>query len=331
MTQPWIRPLSVGRFILPNNLVLAPMAGVTDLPWRNLCREWGAGYAVGEMLHSRSDLMGRDKSLFRGVQQQEQAPIAIQLLGNNPQDMAQAAKAQVDAGADVIDINMGCPAKKVCAVAAGSALLANEGLVADICRAVVQAVPDTPVTLKIRTGSTALYKNALAVAKIAENEGIQLLSVHGRTREDKFLGQAEYETIAEVVQSVSIPVLANGDIDTPHKAQQVLAHTQAAGIMVGRAANGRPWWFQQAAHFLNTGESLPEPDPQVIHKVIHRHVCAMHQFYGEVMGVRMARKHLAWYTPYLNLSAEERRQLMTASTPEAQLACLHPQGSVDRV
>lgn len=331
MTQPWIRPLSVGRFILPNNLVLAPMAGVTDLPWRNLCREWGAGYAVGEMLHSRSDLMGRDKSLFRGVQQQEQAPIAIQLLGNNPQDMAHAAKAQVDAGADVIDINMGCPAKKVCAVAAGSALLANEGLVADICRAVVQAVPHTPITLKIRTGSTVSHKNALAVAKIAENEGIQLLSVHGRTREDKFLGQAEYDTIAEVVQSVSIPVLANGDIDTPHKAQQVLAHTQAAGIMVGRAANGRPWWFQQAAHYLITGESLPEPDPQVIHEVIHKHLCAMHQFYGELMGVRMARKHLAWYTPYLNLSAAERRQLMTASTPEAQLACLHPQGSVDRV
>ncbi|OYY23728.1 MAG: tRNA dihydrouridine synthase DusB, partial [Thiotrichales bacterium 35-46-9] len=209
-----LRPLTIGRFVLPNNLVLAPMAGVTDLPWRNLCREWGAGYAVGEMLHSRSDLMGRDKSQFRGVQQQEQAPIAIQLLGNNPQDMAEAAKAQVAAGADIIDINMGCPAKKVCAVAAGSALLDNERLVAQILAAVVQAVPTTPVTLKIRTGTQRSQKNAEQIARIAENEGIQLLSVHGRTREDKFAGSAEYETIAEVVQSVSIPVLANGDIDT---------------------------------------------------------------------------------------------------------------------
>lgn len=321
-----LRPLPLGRFVLPNNLVLAPMAGVTDLPWRNLCREWGAGYAVGEMLHSRSDLMGRDKSTFRTVQRDEVAPIAIQLLGNNPQDMAQAAKAQVDAGADVIDINMGCPAKKVCAVAAGSALLANEGLVADICRAVVQAVPLTPVTLKIRTGSQASHKNALTIAKIAENEGIQLLSIHGRTREDKFLGQAEYDTIAQVVQSVAIPVLANGDIDTPQKARQVLAHTQAAGIMVGRAANGRPWWFAQTAHFLITGEGLPEPDQQVIHEVIHRHVCAMHQFYGEVIGVRMARKHLAWYAPYLALTSDQRRSLMTAETTQAQLTVLHQLG-----
>lgn len=321
-----LRPLPLGRFVLPNNLVLAPMAGVTDLPWRNLCREWGAGYAVGEMLHSRSDLMGRDKSTFRTVQRDEVAPIAIQLLGNNPQDMAQAAKAQVDAGADVIDINMGCPAKKVCAVAAGSALLANEGLVADICRAVVQAVPHTPVTLKIRTGSQVSHKNAVCIAKIAENEGIQLLSIHGRTREDKFLGQAEYDTIAQVVQSVAIPVLANGDIDTPQKARQVLAHTQAAGIMVGRAANGRPWWFAQTAHFLITGEGLPEPDQQVIHEVIHRHVCAMHQFYGEVIGVRMARKHLAWYAPYLALTSDQRRSLMTAETTQAQLTVLHQLG-----
>jgi tRNA-dihydrouridine synthase B len=317
-----LRPFVIGRFVLPNNLVLAPMAGVSDLPWRNLCREWGAGYAVGEMLHSRSDLMGRDKSQFRGVQQQEQAPIAIQLLGNNPQDMAEAAKVQVEAGADIIDINMGCPAKKVCAVAAGSALLANEALVADICRAVVQAVPTTPVTLKIRTGTQASQKNAKQIAHIAESEGIQLLSVHGRTREDRFLGQAEYDTIAELVQSVSIPVLANGDIDTPQKAEQVLRYTQAAGVMVGRAANGRPWWFKQAAHYLATGESLTEPDAQIIHEVIHRHVCDMHQFYGEVMGVRMARKHLAWYAPYLALSAEQRRCLMVAEVAELQLAIL---------
>lgn len=317
-----LRPLSIGRFVLPNNLVLAPMAGVTDLPWRNLCREWGAGYAVGEMLHSRSDLMGRDKSQFRGVQQQEQSPIVIQLLGNNPQDMAEAAKAQVAAGADIIDINMGCPAKKVCAVAAGSALLDDELLVAQILAAVVQAIPTTPVTLKIRTGTNIRKKNAKQIAIIAQNEGIQLLSVHGRTREDRFLGQAEHETIAELVQSVSIPVLANGDIDTPQKAQQVLAETQAAGIMVGRAANGRPWWFRQTAHYLTTGKRLPRPDTQVIHEVIHRHVQAMYDFYGDFIGVRMARKHLAWYAPYLGLSAEQRRGLMTAETPERQLRAL---------
>lgn len=321
-----LRPFVIGRFVLPNNLVLAPMAGVSDLPWRNLCREWGAGYAVGEMLHSRSDLMGRDKSQFRGVQQQEQAPIAIQLLGNNPQDMALAAKAQVEAGADIIDINMGCPAKKVCAVAAGSALLANEALVADICRAVVQAVPTTPVTLKIRTGTQASQKNAKQIAHIAESEGIQLLSVHGRTREDKFLGQAEYDTIAELVQSVSIPVLANGDIDTPQKAEQVLRDTQAAGVMVGRAANGCPWWFKQTAHYLATGESLHEPSEKTIHEVIHRHVCEIHQFYGDFIGVRMARKHLAWYAPYLALTAEQRRTLMKAETKQAQLAVLQHLG-----
>ncbi|HQR95030.1 MAG TPA: tRNA dihydrouridine synthase DusB [Thiotrichales bacterium] len=319
-----LRPLTIGRFVLPNNLVLAPMAGVTDLPWRNLCREWGAGYAVGEMLHSRSDLMGRDKSQFRGVQQQEQAPIAIQLLGNNPQDMAEAAKAQVAAGADIIDINMGCPAKKVCAVAAGSALLDNERLVAQILAAVVQAVPTTPVTLKIRTGTQRSQKNAEQIARIAENEGIQLLSVHGRTREDKFAGSAEYETIAEVVQSVSIPVLANGDIDTPQKAEQVLRDTKAAGVMVGRAANGRPWWFGQAAHYLTTGEALPEPDTQLIHEVTHKHVGEIHQFYGDFMGVRMARKHLAWYAPYLGLNSEQRRCLMVTEVAELQLAMLSP-------
>lgn len=317
-----LRPFVIGRFVLPNNLVLAPMAGVSDLPWRNLCREWGAGYAVGEMLHSRSDLMGRDKSQFRGVQQQEQAPIAIQLLGNNPQDMAEAAKAQVATGADIIDLNMGCPAKKVCAVAAGSALLDNERLVAQILAAVVQAVPTTPVTLKIRTGTQRIQKNAKQIAKIAENEGIQLLSVHGRTREDKFAGSAEYETIAEVVQSVSIPVLANGDIDTPQKAEQVLRYTQAAGVMVGRAANGRPWWFKQVAHYLATGEALTEPDAHIIHEVIHKHVGEIHQFYGDFMGVRMARKHLAWYAPYLGLNSEQRRCLMVTEVAELQLAML---------
>lgn len=318
----FVRPLTIGRYVLPNNLVLAPMAGVSDLPWRNVCRAWGAGYAVGEMLHSRADLMGTDKSTFRTVQNQEQTPIAIQLLGNNPQDMARAAQAQVAAGAHIIDLNMGCPAKKVCQQAAGSALLSDERLVATILRAVVQAVPDTPVTLKIRTGTVRHHKNAVAIAQLAENEGIKLLSVHGRTREDKFLGQAEYDTIARVVQSVAIPVLANGDISSPEKAQQVLQQTHAAGVMIGRGANGRPWLFRQIAHYLATGQHLPDPDITIIHQLIHSHVQAMHQFYGDFTGVRMARKHLAWYIPYLSPSLVQRQVLMAAENPAQQLAAL---------
>jgi tRNA-dihydrouridine synthase B len=317
-----LHPLTIGRYTLPNNLVLAPMAGVSDLPWRNLCRAWGAGYAVGEMLHSRSDLMGTDKSVFRTVQVDEVAPIAIQLLGNNPQDMASAAQAQVAAGAHIIDINMGCPAKKVCAQAAGSALLSDERLVADIVRAVVQAVPDTPVTLKIRTGTEPSNKNAVAIAKIAENEGIQLLSVHGRTRADKFLGQAEYDTIANVVQAVSIPVLANGDMVTPAHVKRVLQQTEAAGVMIGRGANGRPWLFTQVAHYLQTGELLPAPEVHIIHQVIHKHIHSMHCFYGEFSGVRLARKHLSWYAEVLAISTEQRRAWMQAETCEQQLAAL---------
>jgi len=318
-----LRPLTIGQYTLANNLVLAPMAGVSDLPWRNLCREWGAGYAVGEMLHSRSDLMGTDKSTFRTVQADEAAPIAIQLLGNNPQDMAVAAQAQVAAGAHIIDINMGCPAKKVCHVAAGSALLSNEQLVADICKAVVQAVPDTPVTLKIRTGSTRCHKNAVTITKIAESEGIQLVSVHGRTREDKFLGRAEYDTIAQVVQAVKIPILANGDMTTPEQVKQVLQQTGAAGAMIGRGANGKPWLFTQIAHYLQAGEVLPEPDREIIHQVIHRHVHSMHSFYGSFFGLRFTRKHLAWYADILGVSREERKAWMAAESLEAQLAHLH--------
>ena len=314
-----LRPLIIGHYSLPNNLVLAPMAGVSDLPWRNLCRAWGAGYAVGEMLHSRSDLMGTDKSIFRTVQSDEIAPIAIQLLGNNALDMAAAARVQVAGGAHIIDINMGCTAKKVCYVAAGSALLSNELLVADICRAVVQAVPNTPVTLKIRTGSARNYKNAVCIAKIAENEGIQLMSVHGRTREDKFLGQAEYDTIGEVVQAVKIPILANGDMTTPEQVKYVLEYTGAAGAMIGRGANGRPWLFKQIAHYLQTGVLLPEPDIEIIHQVIHRHIHSMHRFYGEFSGIRLARKHLAWYADVLGISRDERRVWMIAETSEEQL------------
>lgn len=317
-----LKPLTIGQYRLANNLVLAPMAGVCDLPWRNLCREWGAGYAVGEMLHSRADLMGSDKSQFRSVHLDEVAPIAIQLLGNDPRTMAQAAQAQVAAGAHIIDINMGCPAKKVCAVAAGSALLSNEHLVADILLAVVQAVPNTPVTLKIRTGLCRDTKNAVSIARIAEQVGIRLLSVHGRTRADKFLGEAEYDSIAEVVQAVTIPVLANGDIETPQKAQQVLTYTQAAGVMIGRGALGKPWLFQQTAHYLRTGEQLAAPDNTSIQQAIDKHIHTMHLFYGEILGMRMARKHLASYAQVLGVSTEVRKMWMTASSAQAQIELL---------
>ena len=317
------RPLTLGAFQLSNNVMLAPMAGVSDLPWRNLCRAWGAGYAVGEMLHSRQDLMGTQKSRTRIVQAQEQAPVAVQLLGNDPAVMAQAAKLQVAAGADVIDINMGCPAKKVCQQAAGSALLSNEGLVADILHAVVVAVPDTPVTLKIRTGISPEHKNAITIARIAQDAGVAMLTVHGRTRTDRFMGAAEYDTIAAVASAVAIPVIANGDIDSPEKAALVLAQTGAAGVMIGRAACGRPWLFGQVTHYLATGVLLDEPDLSTCWQVVWDHVGALHDFYGDVLGVRMARKHLAWYADRLDWGLETRRHLMAAETPAQQLNYLH--------
>lgn len=300
----YLHPLSIGQYELPNNLVLAPMAGVADLPWRNLCRQWGAGYAVGEMLHSRLDLLGSGKSQKRTVQQNESAPIAIQLLGNDPQMMAQAAQHQVAQGAHIIDLNMGCPAKKVAQQIAGSALLSNETRVAEILNAVVKAVASTPVTLKIRTGVDVHQRNAVRIARLAQEAGIALLTVHGRTKADKFLGQAEYDTIAEVVQAVEIPVIANGDINSPESAKTVLAHTKAQGIMIGRAANGRPWLFQQIAHYLSTGEHLPDPETETIYHIIRQHYSASTAFYGEEKGARIFRKHLAWYANRLNLSAE---------------------------
>ncbi len=319
----YLHPLIIGHYELPNNLVLAPMAGVADLPWRNLCRHWGAGYAVGEMLHSRLDLLGSGKSQTRTVQANEPTPIAIQLLGNDPQMMAQAARHQVAQGAHIIDLNMGCPAKKVAQQAAGSALLNNEPLVAEILRAVVTAVTPTPVTLKIRTGVDQQQRNAVQIARIAQEAGIALLTVHGRTKADKFLGQAEYDTIAEVVQAVEIPVIANGDIDTPEIAQAVLKYTQAQGIMIGRGANGRPWLFQQIAHYLDTGEHLPDPDIAIIYQMIQQHYLASKTFYGDEKGRRIFRKHLNWYAERLNLSAEIRH----AWLQQTELSFLTPHHS----
>ena len=290
-----LHPLCIGSYTLPNNLMLAPMAGVADLPWRNLCRAFGAGYAVGEMLHSRLDLLGTGKSQTRTVQANEIAPIAIQLLGNHPQTMAQAAQHLVAQGAHIIDINMGCPAKKVARHSAGSALLADESLVANILAAVVSAIPHTPVTLKIRTGVDSQHRNAVSIAHIAQDAGIALLTVHGRTKADKFLGQAEYDTSAKVVQAVQIPVIANGDITTPEQAKRILDHTQAQGIMIGRGVNGRPWLFQQIAHYLSSGEHLPDPSPERKQSIIDQHRRAVLAFYGEEKGERLFRKHLVWY------------------------------------
>lgn len=270
------------------------MAGVTDRPFRTLCRSLGAGLVVSEMVTSDTRLWNSNKSRWRLDHQGEEGPVSVQIAGGDAGMMAQAAQANVARGAQIIDINMGCPAKKVCNKAAGSALMRDEGLVRDILTAVVNAV-DVPVTLKIRTGWSADQRNAVAIARMAEDLGIALLSVHGRTRADAFKGAAEYDTIANVKQAVRIPVLANGDIDSPQQAAKVLSVTGADGVMIGRAAQGNPWIFQAINHFLATGEQLPEPGLDTVAATLSQHVQALHRFYGDHMGVRIARKHVGWY------------------------------------
>ena len=286
--------LQIGPYQLSNNVVLAPMAGVTDLPFRELCLELGAGLAVAEMLTADPSLRETRKSQLRRQHSKKAALRSVQIVGSDPELLANAARRNAEDGADIIDINMGCPAKKVCKKAAGSALLANEALVAEILNHVVAAV-DVPVTLKIRTGSSRDHRNGVNIARIAEDAGIQALAVHGRTRADKFNGVAEYDTIAAIVDAVSIPVLANGDIDSVIKAQQVLSHTGAAGVMIGRAANGRPWLPGQIAASIATGVLIPSPSVGEQFALMHRHVAALHDFYGEFMGVRIARKHVGWF------------------------------------
>lgn len=270
------------------------MAGVTDRPFRQLCRALGAGLAVSEMVTSDTRLWHTRKSRSRLDHAGEDAPRSVQIAGADPQMMAEAARENVARGADIIDINMGCPAKKVCNRAAGSALLADESQVARIIDAVVTAV-DVPVTLKIRTGTAPDARNAVRIARIAEDGGIAALAVHGRTRACMFRGEAEYATIAAVKRAVSIPVIANGDIDSPQKARAVLAATGADAVMIGRAAQGRPWIFREIAHFLATGESLAEPKPDVVQDLLAAHLDALYAFYGEELGVRVARKHIGWY------------------------------------
>jgi len=309
--------MKIGPYTLRNNLVVAPMAGVTDRPFRQLCKLMGAGMAVSEMVSSNSLLWGSEKTRRRANHTGEVEPKSVQIAGAHPAMMAEAARYNVDQGAQIIDINMGCPAKKVCNVMAGSALLQDEPLVARILAAVVGAVP-VPVTLKIRTGWDKSHRNAIAVARIAESSGIQALAIHGRTRACGYTGDAEYLTIAAVKDAIRIPVIANGDITTPQKAREVLRLTGADGIMIGRAAQGRPWIFREIEHFLATGEVLPPPEVSEIRRVLLGHLEDLHEFYGPDTGVKVARKHISWYTKGLVGSAAFRRDMNQLPSAEAQ-------------
>jgi tRNA-dihydrouridine synthase B len=307
-------------FQLRNNLFVAPMAGVTDRPFRQLCKQLGAGLAVSEMVTSNSLLYGSAKTRRRADHAGEVDPISVQIAGADPAMMAQAARHNVDNGAQIIDINMGCPAKKICNVMAGSALMQNEPLVARILEAVVAAVPDTPVTLKFRTGWNRDNRNAPRIARIAEESGIRAIAIHGRTRADQYMGSAEYDTIALVKSQVRIPVIANGDIDSPRKARFVLDYTGADGVMIGRAAQGRPWLFREIEHYLASGAELPPPRVEEIHGILRGHLAELYGFYGEETGVRVARKHISWYTKGLVGSAQFRHAMNRLQTVNQQLA-----------
>ncbi len=298
------------------------MAGVTDKPFRLLCKQLGAGLAMSEMTTSDPRFWGTEKSLRRMDHVDEPAPVGVQIAGTVPAIMADAARYNVDHGAQIIDINMGCPAKKVCNAWAGSALMRDEDLVTRIVSAVVQAV-NVPVTLKIRTGWDAMHRNAPTIARIAEDSGIAALAVHGRTRDQQYTGFAEYDTIAEIKSRLSIPVIANGDIDSPQRAAFVLRHTGADAVMIGRAAQGRPWIFREIAHFLATGESLPPPSLHEVCDILLGHLHALHAFYGEAAGVRIARKHLGWYAKDRPENAAFRNVVNRADSAQAQLALTH--------
>jgi tRNA-dihydrouridine synthase B len=285
--------MRIGAHVLRSGLFVAPMAGITDRPFRRLARRYGAAVAVSEMVSSRPELRESRKTRLRVDHSGEPGPIAVQIAGADPQMLADAARHNVALGAQIIDINMGCPAKKVCNVLAGSALLEDEALVARILEAVVKAV-EVPVTLKIRTGPSPERRNALSIARIAEEAGVQMLAIHGRTRACAFRGHAEHETIAEVKSRLSIPVIANGDVDTPEEAKRVLEATGADGIMIGRAAQGRPWLFREISQFLATGEPAAPAAPAEIRAVLLEHLEALYQLYGEEQGTRVARKHIGW-------------------------------------
>jgi tRNA-dihydrouridine synthase B len=321
--------MQIGVYTFPNQaLALAPMAGVTDRHFRQLCRQLGADYVVTEMLSANPALRDTRKSRLREEFQGEPEPVAVQIAGADPLWMADAARYNADRGAAIIDINMGCPAKKVCNRLAGSALLSDPQQVMQILDAVVAAV-DIPVTLKIRTGPDPDHRNGIQIARMAESAGIAALAVHGRTRLDKFQGQAEYETIRQICQEVRIPVFANGDIQTPAEALRVLQYTGAAGVMIGRAAQGNPWIFREIRHFLAQGELLQPACPADVHAVMRLHLQNLHESYGPESGVRVARKHIGWYLEGRPGAQVYRQQLMLAQTPDQQLALLEQYFSVE--
>jgi len=315
--------MQIGKYQLPNRLILAPMAGISDRPFRSICKEFGAGLTVSEMVASNPALRANKKTLLKADHDGEQGLCSVQIVGTNPNDMADAAVYNVNRGAQIIDINMGCPAKKVCAVAAGSALLRDEALVRKILDAVVNAV-DVPVTLKIRTGWDRQSRNAVEIAKIAENAGIAALTVHGRTRACKFEGHAEYETITQVKQSVRIPVIANGDIDCVEKASFVLKTTGADALMIGRAAQGNPWLFNEINGFVNHGKITEKPTVTAIHATLMGHLEKLYSFYGDAVGVRIARKHIGWYCRPLDFIAQDlKNKINLAAQPVQQMVLLN--------
>ena len=319
--RPTTNAVKIGSISLKNNLIVAPMAGVTDRPFRQLCKAMGAGMAVSEMVASNSLLWGSEKTIRRGNHEGEVEPKVIQIAGSDPAMMAEAAKYNVDGGAQVIDINMGCPAKKICNVAAGSALLKDEALVERIVAAVVRSV-DVPVTLKFRTGWNLENRNALSIARIAEQNGIAAVALHGRTRACMYTGDAEYDTIRAVKAAIAIPVMANGDIDSPEKAKLVLEYTGADAVMIGRAAQGRPWIFREIAHYLATGTKLPPPQTAEIREVLLGHLDDLYGFYGAERGAKVARKHIAWYTKGLKNSALFRARMNQLQSAGEQVAAI---------
>ena len=298
--------MQLGPYTLSSPVFLAPMAGITDKPFRQLCRNMGAGLVVSEMITSEPHLRNSRKTRLRMDLQGENGPISVQIAGTDPLKMSEAARFNVAQGAQIIDINMGCPAKKVCNVAAGSALMKDEKKVASILQAVVSAV-DVPVTLKIRTGWDRENKNAPCIAQIAEDSGIQMLSMHGRTRADAYRGEAEYETIAKVKQLINIPLVANGDITSIEKARQVMHLTEADAIMIGRGAQGYPWIFREINHYLQTQEMLAPPNQQEVVQLIQNHLTDLYNFYGEQRGVQIARKHISWYSQKCSFISDEQQ------------------------
>ncbi|CAN5676930.1 tRNA dihydrouridine synthase DusB [soil metagenome] len=329
--------MRIGHITLSNRLFVAPMAGVTDRPFRQLCKRLGAGYAVSEMVTSRKDLWNTLKTSRRANHDGEVEPISVQIAGTDPEMMAEAAAYNIDRGAQIIDINMGCPAKKVCNVWAGSALMRDEPLATSIIEAVVAACAphNVPVTLKMRTGWCNETRNALTIARMAESAGIAMVTVHGRTREQGYQGEAEYDTIAAVKAALNIPVVANGDIDSPEKARRVLAATGADAVMVGRAAQGRPWIFREIAHYLETGRTLAPPPVQQVREWMVEHLHDHYDLYGEHAGVRTARKHIGWavknlpggeaFRNAMNLIETCELQLQAVSDWFDELALHHPQ------